>query len=323
MKPVPAPLLTVHDRRGLVFGYELPTCTPVTLGSAPASAQPVWLHFNLTDARARAWLSEEAGLPEVALEVMLDSQTRARLQRLPTGVVAVLTDLQHGFRGDPEGFADLRVYVEPGRVITARRRPLETVDTLRLAFDAGSALPTPSHWLEQYVESLADNFARVVHELVDQVDELEDEIVLGGGLERRATLASIRRLLVRFRRHVSADRTALAPLRARDDRDQGPMRHALEHLDGIAQDIELVHERVRLLQEEVAALLAESTNRNLYVLSIVTTVLLPTTVVTGLWGMNVGGMPWQDDGHGFLWALLAVLASVVLSLALLRGSRVL
>jgi Mg2+ and Co2+ transporter CorA len=59
------------------------------------------------------------------------------------------------------------------------------------------------------------------------------------------------------------------------------------------------------------------------VLSIVTTALLPGTLMTGFWGMNVGGLPWADDAHGILWTGLSVLASIVFSLALLRGSRVL
>ena len=313
----------VHDRRGLVFGYELERGTSVGLDLARSIAAPTWLHFNLTDARARSWLSDEAQLPSAVVSMLLDPQTRTRVARLSTGIVAVLVDLQHGFQGDPEEFAELRVYIEPHRVISARRRPLCTVDTLRHELDSGRELGPPAAWLERFIDAMADNFARVVHELVEEVDELEDEIVAGDALERRATLARIRRLLVRFRRHVNADRTALAPLRTRDAQDVTPLRHALEHLDGIAQDIELVHERVRMLQEEVAAMLAESTNRNLYVLSVVTTVLLPTTVVTGAWGMNVGGVPWQDSPHGFWWASLAVLASIIVSLVLLRSSRVL
>ena len=313
----------IHDRRGLVFGYELERGTPIGLEAAVSMRAPTWLHFNLTDARARTWLSEEAQLPSAVVAMLLDPQTRTRVARLPSGILAVLVDLQHGFHGDPEEFAELRVYIEPHRVISARRRPLGTVDTLRHELDSGRPFGPPAQWLERFVDTLADNFAGVVHELVEQVDELEDEIVGGEGLDHRATLARIRRLLVRFRRHVNSDRSALAPLRTRDAQDVTPLRHALEHLDGIAQDIELVHERVRMLQEEVAALLAESTNRNLYVLSVVTTVLLPTTVVTGAWGMNVGGVPWQDSPHGFWWASLTVLASIVLSLVLLRSSRVL
>jgi zinc transporter len=132
---------------------------------------------------------------------------------------------------------------------------------------------------------------------------------------------------VRFRRHLHANRGALSHLRsfgAHDGSQQlNPLRQALEHLDGVASDLDLIHERVRLLQEEVANLLAEATNRNLYVLSIVTTALLPGTLLTGFWGMNVGGLPWADDAHGILWTGLSVLASIVFSLALLRGSRVL
>jgi zinc transporter len=77
------------------------------------------------------------------------------------------------------------------------------------------------------------------------------------------------------------------------------------------------------LQEEVSGMLAEATNRNLFLLSIVTTALLPATLLTGIWGMNVGGLPWSEDAHGFLWSGLSVLGSIALSLALLRGSRVL
>jgi zinc transporter len=80
---------------------------------------------------------------------------------------------------------------------------------------------------------------------------------------------------------------------------------------------------VRLLQEEVSNLLAEATNRNLYVLSIVTTALLPATLITGALGMNVGGLPWTDDLHGFGWAGFSLFVSILLSLALLRGTRVL
>jgi len=52
------------------------------------------------------------------------------------------------------------------------------------------------------------------------------------------------------------------------------VQQAVERLDGIAQDLELVQERARLLQEEIAGRLGEATNRNLYLLSVMTTVLL-------------------------------------------------
>ncbi len=330
-------LATAYDRRGLVWGYLLASAQPVGLDGMSDVVRtgadertdgpgPLWLHFNLTDRRAREWLDEHAALPRAALATLLDPQPRVRVQLLPAALVGIIDDLHHDFHGDPEGFGELRFYVDEARVISARRHPLRGIDELRRALESGGSVPSTASWLEQLVETLAKSFGETVRDLADKVDDLEDEIVAGQGRDQRATLADIRRLLVRFRRHLSADRHALGRLRAHDGFDSAqptPLRQALDHLDGVAQDLELVHERVRLLQDEVAGILAEATNRNLYLLSVVTTVLLPTTVVTGLWGMNVGGLPWSENPDGFLYASLGVLGSILLSLALLRGTRVL
>jgi zinc transporter len=249
-----------------------------------------------------------------------------RLNQLRDGVIGIVEDLHHDFHGDPEGFGELRFFVDERRIISGRRHPLKTVDMLHRALEGGSPVTSTAHWLDLLVEGMTHNFAEAVQDLVEQVDGLEDEIVAGSNQDERARLASIRRLLVRFRRHVHADRAALAKLRPRDGNEAPPLsllRGALEQLDGVSQDLDLVHERVRVLQEEVASLLAEATNRNLYLLSIVTTVLLPATLVTGIWGMNVGGLPWSEDPHGFVWSALGVVFSILVSLALLRGTRVL
>ena len=320
--------LSVHDRQGLVWAYQLAPPQPLGTESLAITERgaPTWLHFNLTDARARRWLGTQARLSDAALAVLLDPQPRVRVQLLPEGFVAILTDLHHDFRGDPEGFGELRLFVEKDRVISGRRHPLKTIDVVRRHLEQGVPMESPGVWLEQLITCLAHSFGELTEELVDQVDEIEDEVVGGNGKEQRSTLANIRRLLVRFRRHLHANRVALAklPTRVHDGGEASArLRSAIERLDGVAQDLDLVHERVRLLQDELAGLLAEASSRNLYVLSIMTTVLLPTTVVTGLWGMNVGGLPWADDPRGFLWVGLVVLGSVILSLLLLRGSRVL
>jgi hypothetical protein len=78
-----------------------------------------------------------------------------------------------------------------------------------------------------------------------------------------------------------------------------------------------------LVQEEIAGRLTEATNRNLFLLSIVTTTLLPITLITGIFGMNVGGLPWVKDPGGFWWVMGVIGVGVVVTLALLRRRRVL
>jgi zinc transporter len=79
-------------------------------------------------------------------------------------------------------------------------------------------------------------------------------------------------------------------------------------------------ERVRLLQEEVAAVVNEQTNRTLFVLTVVTVAALPMTIIPGLFGMNVGGVPLQGHAGGFwmLTMLMTVLSTAAAAVALKR-----
>ena len=137
----------------------------------------------------------------------------------------------------------------------------------------------------------------------------------------------MRRTLARFRRHVRANRAAIASVLPRlprwcDNEYRNRLHQALERTDAIGQDIELCQERTRLLQEEIAGRLGEATNRNLFFLSIMTATLLPVTLITGIFGMNVGGLPWLNDPGGFGWVTSIMVVAVIAVLLLLRRRRI-
>ena len=76
-----------------------------------------------------------------------------------------------------------------------------------------------------------------------------------------------------------------------------------------------------MAQEELTQKLTEQTERRMYVLAIITSVFLPLGFLTGLLGINVGGMPGTDDPLAFwIVCLLAVIVSVV-TLWVLRRMR--
>jgi zinc transporter len=223
----------------------------------------------------------------------------------------------------------LRVYIDPRRIITARSHPLKSSDLLRreLVRDRGE-IRSPLDVFEHLLGCLAETLAHTVAGLADDTDDAEDEILAGRVHHHGRSLGKMRRLLARLRRQVTANRGALAPIPGRlrelhSGEQRQSLRAAIERFDAIAQDVELVQERARLLQEELAGHIAEATNRNLFLLSIVTTTLLPITLITGIFGMNVGGLPWVNDSGGFLWVILMMIAAVFVVLVLLRRRSVL
>jgi len=92
-----------------------------------------------------------------------------------------------------------------------------------------------------------------------------------------------------------------------------------QRLDGLDHTIVEMRERSRLLQEELHLKIEEQGNNSLRVLSVLTAILMPPTLVTGIFGMNTKGLPFTDLDTAFLWAsLLMVLSSFAAYLIMKR-----
>jgi len=310
---------------GLICGFRLvgPTACDEQGAEADNGAEPHWLHFNLSDSRAREWLKGRNQLPEEARDLLLNGDARIRLDVLPGGITAVLGDLFHDFDDDPERLGTMRLYLDRRVLLSGRTHPLQAVDVLRRELLRSDEPLTTLGLFQLLIERLADSLALVVGKLNDQVDSAEDRILGGKHAGQGTPLGNLRRLVARLRRLVVANRAALTSLPAQvvglyDAEERQGLRAAVERLEAVGQDLDLVQERARLLQEEIAARVGEATNRNLFVLSIATTTLLPITLITGIFGMNLGGLPLANHPHGFEVVMVGIAAAVLLALWLLR-----
>jgi zinc transporter len=96
--------------------------------------------------------------------------------------------------------------------------------------------------------------------------------------------------------------------------DLQDLRQAAEEFSTVVADSTTLVERLKLLQEELAALINEQNNRILFVLTVVTVLAVPFNLIAGLFGMNVGGIPLAREPHGF-----AVIIGVVAAFTALAG----
>ena len=134
----------------------------------------------------------------------------------------------------------------------------------------------------------------------------------------------MRRVLVRLQRLLAPEPAALFRLLNRPpswvrEEDQQELRQAAEEFAAAVADSAALTERVKLLQEELTALLGEQTNRTLFVLTLVTVLALPINLVAGLFGMNVGGVPLATSPHGFMLVILLLSVSTALLALVLQG----
>ena len=90
------------------------------------------------------------------------------------------------------------------------------------------------------------------------------------------------------------------------DDDLQDLRQSSEEFSAVLTDMASLQERIKLLQEEIAAMINERNSRSLYTLTVFTVVALPINLIAGLFGMNVAGIPLAEHPHGF-WMVVALI----------------
>jgi zinc transporter len=321
--------------QGLICGFEITAGTTVDrlfVDEIDAALEKpegvVWLHFNLSDARARRWLVEDATfVPESLREVLNEHDGHRRIESVDEGLLLVISDFTFEADSDPAEVGALWCFARSRLLITARHHPLKSVDQLREQVRGGFAVPNAFHLIVQLLELRTVELQRVATQMLEHIDELEDEILAGGITRQREQLGRMRRLCARMRRHFGPEWSALQKLLNRtsldvlDEDSRDLLRSATEDLGFAIEEVSELYERSKLLQEELASRVAENTNRNLYVLAILTAVFLPMTLITGIFGMNVAGLPGMHDADSFWNVTLLIIAAGVITLTALMWRR--
>lgn len=319
------------DKHGLVWAYSfVPGESAVEIGSerilsaiepSPQDAPGafIWLHFSLANAASEGWLRRHLDLPTAFYDSLSERANSTRLEQEGDMLVAVVHDALFDFTFDPASVATVNLCMTPRLLVTARLRPVRSVDRLRGAVRAGQDFRSPADLLAQLLRHQADVLADIVRASSSKVNQIEDQLLAEQVTSSRRELGALRRTHVRLQRLLAPEPAAMFRLLSRSpgwikESDLQELRLAAEEFAAAIADSGALVERVKLLQEELGALVGEQTSRTLFVLTVVTVLALPVNLVAGLFGMNVGGIPFANHQHGFL-----LVAGVVVTVTLIAA----
>ncbi|MEY4757928.1 MAG: hypothetical protein RJA34_2826 [Pseudomonadota bacterium] len=320
------------DRNGLICGYLFEpgagASRPISLEEAVVwlgqvseaqNAGFLWLHFNLADASAQLWMRTHLSLAPEFFEALTEGSRSTRIEDASDQLIAVINDVAYEFSFDPSDIASLWMTVNPRLAISARTHPLRSIDRLRQAVKDGAVFESSVELLNHLLRDQSDVLVRIVRDATLQVDAIEDRLQSGKQQKgQRAALGKLRRVLVRLQRLLAPEPGSLfrllrqpPPWIASHDLDE--LRQSTEEFSLVLRDLAALQERIKLLQEEVTAMVGEQTNRSVFTLTVVTVLALPINIIAGLLGMNVGGIPLADSGDGFMVIVMIVLTFTVVA----------
>ena len=293
-----------------------------------AEQESLWLHWDRGHPQTQSWLRRDSGLSEFACDLLLEENTRPRLLPLPEHeMLLFLRGVNLNPGAEPEDMVSLRIFASARRVISLRLRPLRATEELIAKLALGSGPKSASELILSLADHLTDKIENLVTELSEQVDGQEELV------DAEERLVPDHAKLLRLRRRAASLRRFLAPQRdiyAQLTRNQPPWFVADDtdywnelnnRLTRYLEELELSRERVSLVLEAENRRMDQRMNRTLYRFGIIAGVFLPMTFLTGLLGINVGGIPGADSSYAFAVVCLLMVAVALGQWWLLRRLR--
>lgn len=314
---------------GLIWGYDFVDgrAAPVTdndLSDAPTPGATFrWLHFNLADQRTVRWLDAMRPLPTSVAELLGSPDGTQRFVIEESVIGLVLHDLEFEFIEAEPRVGTVKIIIGPNLVITGRSHPLRSAEVIRKRLGAGAHVPDSAAALELIFAALVEVFRNVNTDLEADVQAVEDELLRDRPMTDARTFINMRSLMVRLHRLYGGTRGLLGRL---DDEPGVSAAHLAAiakfagRLSNLDADLLAIQSQLRLLRDELDLQAAQQTNQNLYFLSVLTALLMPATLVTGIFGMNTGGLLWTSGKYGSLFATLLALGSAAGAYLILRLS---
>ena len=292
---------------GLIFGWLFNSdgeCREITSQDDGqlhlSSTDHVWLHLNYANTQVQTWLKSPEQLPENIVEELQEYVGRVRQKmfcRAEEAHLIFFNDFQKEFnQKNSDEIVTIWIICIGNVLISLRPHPVEAPDILKHSVSLGKIKPKNIGDLYHHLLEIRENaLNEQVNKLMDRMDQLEEIIIRGDTLPEHETLGRIRIQCNRMRRCFSPEGVAIShmirnrPPWMTDDNFQEVSEHS-EKLSVLIQELDHLYERAKVLQDEQSAHVAQFNANNLQVLSTMTVIFLPMTLITGIMGMNMGDL---------------------------------
>ena len=325
MPNLPKPRLRRATRRG-DLASSAPAAEPQTPNVEQIdSAGLRWVNIERPGALERAWIEEHFDFHALDLEDVLSRNQRPKIDVYDDYLFIVL----HFPVFDPAvgrlGTGELDLFVGPGYVVTIPNQPLQPVEYLferchakeelrEQLFSRGSG-----YLLYRLVDDSFDYCFPMLRKIGNKLDALEDGIFEGRSEEVVRDISNVKQEIINFRKVIRPQRPVLRDL------ESVKQRYLATDLDLeiYFDDIVDAHERIwdmlenykevaEALEETNESVISHHLNDILRVLTSISVIVLPLTLIASIWGMNVR-VPGEQS-LGAFWIVIGAMAALLIGM---------
>ena len=318
-------LTIVHDEGGKTVHHKDPAVIPALMANG---ARPFWVDLEAPTAEEFALLETVFHFHPLAIEDAMRPYQRPKVDEyegyffLVADEVTIDLETIHSpasaadkqQAGDDVSSRQLSVFLGANYLVTIHVETVQAARSLRDRCDRNHRVLErgADFILYTLLDMLVDEYFPLVEKFDDSMDELEDRVVQRPDPAILETIFRLKGDLTRLRRLVGPLREVLQTLTTRNfsniqESTLPYLRDVADHLFRVYETLDGYRDLTSNMLDAYLSQVSNQMNRVMQKLSIVATIFLPITFVTGVFGMNFADQPWL---HTNFWAWMAVMAAV-------------
>ncbi len=275
-----------------------------------------WYHCQREVPELRKWLLTNGIEPGIVKSLLADD-TRPRYETYADGsFVLILRGVNLNQGALPDDMLSLRILWHNGSLITTRKIPSKTVSFIRSELLKGQGPKSIAELIVAIIDGLNNNIAHFLDGVEDRLFEIEEQN------SKSDDLHHIHKRMLKLKRFLKPQAYALNDLVDNSPELLRYMRsHCLNTLDMITrinESIDFYLEQIQLINADIMQEQSERMNRNTYLFTVIAALFLPVSFLTGLLGVNVGGIPGVENAMAFTLFCVGLVVCFGLEFVLLR-----
>lgn len=312
----------------LIFAKELDgkggALSYTDISTLTVSVGQYWLHFDANHSdTVHLFKKSFPDIDEHSLTAIFDEDARPRSLVLEAGVLIILRGINHNEGDAPEDMTAVRLWVTKNRIISLRYRKSKAVLQVANNLDQGRGPLTIGDIVTSLASMLFNHIEISIDKLDEKVDDLESRVLDEPDKPLRRKISEARKTAILLRRYITPQREAINQLRYEELewlslKNQRRIHESNDVLLRSIESLDAIRERTQVVKDELDNTLSDKLNRNLYVLSVITAIFLPLSFLTGLFGINIGGLPGVNNASAFFIFTVSLAVIVAIQIVLFK-----
>jgi magnesium transporter len=282
-----------------------------------------WLQIEEPSGLERAWLTEHFDFHALDIEDVMSRNQRPKLDEYPDYLFIVLHFPVFDKQVGRLNAGELDIFVGPDFIITLPNQPLKPIEYLFERCRASEETREqyfskgPGYLLYHIVDQSFDYCFPMLRKIGNKLEQLEEDIFEGRGEDVVRDISNVKQEIINFRKIIRPERTVLRDL------ERTKQRYLADELEVYFDDINDASERiwdmlenykevVEALEDTNESVISHRVNSILRVLTAITVIVMPLTLLASLWGMNVG-VPGEGD-IGAFWVIVGCMLAMLVGM---------